>query len=419
MMIILPPLRIKLFVTEHLPRLAAALSAGTLKKIQVAEAISEALKNPTDAMRKALRKLSVEQKWVLIALVQEKGVATIAKLQNALTRLHPLDVDLAQHLELLDLTFVSLTPRRVSWVHPSYGDLVVEQLELDHRMASQFVEHCSFEGIELLLSHAGGEKGQRVFPMMKPDKHWEILTSRLVNIVGRGHEQFVLKTLRLISNALAYAGIPDSRLINLTKAVLKALSSRWDNTKDPPGSVALLAFSELRKRVGFVDAFPNVSALWLEVQSRFSENLEKSRRFGSLQAEAIRAFAEFARALRGSNVQYFDNNEFQKTYLPSVREIIQIVKEDANADLDFDPDILMSESERLESLATALEKLSGLFPALDDDLNDAINEAGYQAETLHEKSQESPDGELFGEHDDYRSAPSEQAFDLETLFRDL
>jgi hypothetical protein len=58
----------------------------------------------------------------------------------------------------------------VEWIHPSYRDLVIEELERDAPASERFLQKCSWVGLQLTLSIAGGDKGQRRYPLMTSEK---------------------------------------------------------------------------------------------------------------------------------------------------------------------------------------------------------------------------------------------------------
>ena len=53
----------------------------------------------------------------------------------------------------------SIPPATVTWVHPSWRDLVIDELAADPAARRSFLRHCSLDGLLLALSHAGGLDG--------------------------------------------------------------------------------------------------------------------------------------------------------------------------------------------------------------------------------------------------------------------
>lgn len=64
------PERIRRFVAERLSELSALDVKGLLSRQQILAEVLNAIKNPTDQMRKSFRKLDPAQKWLLISLLE-------------------------------------------------------------------------------------------------------------------------------------------------------------------------------------------------------------------------------------------------------------------------------------------------------------------------------------------------------------
>ena len=129
------PERIRRFVIETLPDCATSLkekgAAGILKKI------NEAISNPTDRMRKTFGALSVSHKWLLVGMLECGHGADTAAIRSAYETHCPADVrrDFTDTAEELRESFITLhshgNENFLTWVHPSYRDLVIEELSSD------------------------------------------------------------------------------------------------------------------------------------------------------------------------------------------------------------------------------------------------------------------------------------------------
>jgi len=76
------PERIRRLVKEILPGLARELKAGTLDDDRISAEIREAIRNPTDQMRKAFRALDNSYKWVLLSLLEAGHLATVERVKH-------------------------------------------------------------------------------------------------------------------------------------------------------------------------------------------------------------------------------------------------------------------------------------------------------------------------------------------------
>jgi hypothetical protein len=71
---------------------------------------------------------------------------------------------------------------RVTWVHPSWRDLVIDELVRDAGERRRFLAQCGVDGAALALSHAGGTDGDRGLPLLKSDADWDALGDGLYRL---------------------------------------------------------------------------------------------------------------------------------------------------------------------------------------------------------------------------------------------
>jgi hypothetical protein len=80
---------------------------------------------------------------------------------------------------------------RIAWVHPSWRDLVIDELATDAEGRRRFLAVAGLDGVLLALSTAGGARGERVLPLLVADADWDELANRVhalaTELDGRGH----------------------------------------------------------------------------------------------------------------------------------------------------------------------------------------------------------------------------------------
>jgi hypothetical protein len=69
------------------------------------------------------------------------------------------------------------------WIHPSYRDLVIDELAADPELRTQFLRSASLEGVKLAVSDTGGQEGLRRLPFMLSAESWDVLEERALVIV--------------------------------------------------------------------------------------------------------------------------------------------------------------------------------------------------------------------------------------------
>lgn len=180
------PERIKRFVSESLPELTKSLESGSISQEDLEREINSAIENPTTRMRKAFAKLDETQKWLLIALLDCGRSPDLAELEQSFRRFCEVRQPIAREVEALEESFLERYSdwngaTSFRWVHPSYRDLVIEELEKDETRGINFLRSCSLAGLQLSLSVAGGAKGDRQFPLMSIPKSFDLVAKRLKN----------------------------------------------------------------------------------------------------------------------------------------------------------------------------------------------------------------------------------------------
>ena len=142
---------------------------------------------------------------------------------------------------------------RVSWVHPSWRDLVIESLADDAELRRNFLAHSGVDGAALALS-TGGNRDR---PLLLEDADWDALGDGLhslcseldeaeaVQLLGileaAGHDPEVLALARLALDRLGWAG--------------KAVSAD-----------AIIAWTSLARQLYPRPEPPAIAMTWLELE---------------------------------------------------------------------------------------------------------------------------------------------------------
>jgi hypothetical protein len=128
-------------------------------------------------------------------------------------------------------------PDSVSWVHPSWRDLVIEELAFDTAARRSFLAACGIHGAVLALSTAGGAGGERSLPLLVADADWDTLAQRLAALVPELDAPEVTMLLAALDEARLLAADEGDALAS---EVLRQLARAWDRScRSVP--VALLA----------------------------------------------------------------------------------------------------------------------------------------------------------------------------------
>src|SRR4051794_14360162 len=260
------------FTPERIRRLAAGrlmrLDADPRSRVVVSElesagepafehavqaALRDALREPTEAMAASFRALDDDHRAVLVALldcppgpVAERDLAAAARrhTEGGLPRAP------AELMDRLADHFLRVHDAKVSWVHPSWRDLVIDQLVLDRAARRRFVAHAELDGVLLAVAVAGGRAGERVFPLLADDGDWDLVGDRVAALAREVDDHDALRLLAALETALGTPAGVSARdeLRALAGVALRTLRRRLDRAPEPPPVAMLAAWLALADR---------------------------------------------------------------------------------------------------------------------------------------------------------------------------
>jgi len=259
------PERIRRLVGSRLQLGGEALSDPSEINAMVDAQISE----PTPAMAASFRALAPEHRAVLVAMLDmPPGPVPERELISSVRR-HLHEVQARAPSELLDrLTdhfLRAIDPARVAWVHPSWRDLVIEELATDKEARRAFLRGCSVEGILLALSTGGGVTGERSLPLLIEDADWDLAGDRAVGFLSELDDPVVVRLLTALSEAHSVASERQTaELEALAGSVLEQLARRWNSARRVIPVGVLAAWFELAAKLPQRLPEPELAPTWIE-----------------------------------------------------------------------------------------------------------------------------------------------------------
>jgi hypothetical protein len=263
------PERIRRFVGDRLPKLSVShvpIGVGTL-----GEAVQAEIREPTTAMAASLGALGREHRALLVALLDTPPGPVSERQLAAATRRHS-DAGFSRPPgELVDrLTdhFLRIVPRMsVTWVHPSWRDLLIDAVAADRDERRLFLARCTLEGVLLALSTGGGASGERAFPLLREDADWDLLGDRLGPLAGDLDDRELVRLLAAL--AAAAEEVPDQRIRGeldaLAARALDVVRRRWDEAATAVPIMQLEAWFALAARVHRPAEAPDPGPTWIEL----------------------------------------------------------------------------------------------------------------------------------------------------------
>jgi hypothetical protein len=222
------------FTPERIRRLCSerrddllALAAGDRHPLSWLELVERELTTPTVAMRTSFAALETDHRRLLVAMLDvPAGFVDERDHATTLRRHHP--AGLAAHpTDLVDrLTdhFLRITPLGIGWVHPSWRDLVIDELRDNPADRQHFLAACGPHGAALALSQAGGAAGERTLPLLSTDADWDALTDRIGPLLRELDAPDVAALLLAIAGSLA-ADLPGRQRVEAESLAGHALGT--------------------------------------------------------------------------------------------------------------------------------------------------------------------------------------------------
>lgn len=396
------PERIRRFVKEALPELLEQ-SNNEFTEEQWADAIEEAIENPTERMRKAYRKLDPVHQTVLIAMLDCERSPEINELEKSFCRLLESRRPIKEEIELLQEGFLQPSiphtaywkaaqfqvPNGVDWIHPSYRDLVIEELERDSQTSEHFLEHCSWIGISLALSLAGGDKGARRYPLLRTDKSWEILRKRLVELLQNETSSYrlreILDAVRTSLEGAREVSEVHNRLAALVESCCSTVRFRTNSCPDDLTLRLLQSFYELSMSISPPPLMPNLHPLWKEKQVKFEYMLDAATNDDFIEEDIISDWATILKIMLQTDRRPLIQEGYPDKYLLLVERLCELCRTEAHQLLSFSNEgEATSTADRLSTISTNLNELSEIFPQQESLLSQTSSLVERRSESIKE-----------------------------------
>lgn len=355
------PERIRRFVAGRLRDLADDAGAD------VDALVSAEIREPTAAMAASYRALAPDQRAVLLALLDAPpGPVSERDLAASIRRHAPsgLAHSPSEVVDRLADHFVRhVEPAAVTWVHPSWRDLVIDELADDAAARRAFLHACGSHGAALALSTAGGATGERSLPLLRDDADWDATADRLVELVPGLEPPEVTVLLAALAEARSGAdGAARAELDALSGEVLGRLARVWGAV--PVGLLAawLALASELPER----PELPALVSTWIELVPAGPVDLRSAAETASFDD-----WTALAELLGEHDPELLSSLGFPAGHMTRLGAYIRSVE----AALDQAGDL-----ETTETVARTLARIGRLVPGLAFPAYDAANRLQTRSE---------------------------------------
>lgn len=274
------PERIRRLVTDRLEALPQIVFRDGPDGVR--DELERELASPTEAMRTSFRALEAEHRELLTALLDApEGLIDERELAATVRRHHVggLSRPPSELIDRLTDHFLRVSPLGVGWVHPSWRDLVINELHEEAPARQRFLDVCGLHGAMLALSHAGGIAGERTLPLLVNDSDWDRFGDRMLPLVNQLEDQ-ELTQLLLGLQGLRRVDITGSQrreARNLVATVLASIARRWDREHRPLPASLIEHWYALREWAPGPVQPPQLGLTWAELYPAFpSEQFDRS-----------------------------------------------------------------------------------------------------------------------------------------------
>jgi hypothetical protein len=280
----LTPERIRRLVWERL----ADFAGGFPGAATVADGIALEIARPTEAMAASLDALDADHRDILVAMLDAPPAPVSERDLAAAVRRH--QPGLAQPMAALvdrlqDHFLRRVPPTAVTWVHPSWRDLVIDRLGRDPAGRGAFLDLCGLEGALLALSVAGGPAGERHLPLLVADSDWDALLGHVEAVVADLDDADRVRLLRQLAEAMSHRARSDDgrALAELDALAAHVLAVVVPGALDASALIVLQEWHALAELVEAVPDRPDVAGLWVDTLPTAALDLRSAEDVSALE----------------------------------------------------------------------------------------------------------------------------------------
>lgn len=432
------PERMRRFTSESLPQLVRKMKSEKLKNAEISAAITEALRNPTKQMRLAFRKLPAAYKWFLVALLQisesdngwrwKGNVPVLRDLYDSYCPeavYEPFDTVLSHLTEAFVKMRTSAMPIRtnyVDWIHPSYRDLIIDELVDSSELRNTFLRRASLDGIKVAVSDTGGREGQRRLPFMRSAESWDILRQRCLALVEPSSSA---ELLGILSEAAAENDTVHlkPKWQRLLKDVCDAVSREWEAAQYTFRASELRACVEARALAALGTKMPNIRPSWDHLVNLFEDGLRHAKNLGVIfDFDLFDTMVSYADVVKEVAPDFLVEVGYPENYESQIADVL----EQATFELEIDPKYENSQSyrelsERLHTVAGIVDELPTNSEGIRSTALSLATRLERRSTHLEEKAAELEPQERDddGDYDDRAASTGSETFDIQGLFSEL
>jgi hypothetical protein len=308
---------------------------------------------------------------------------------------------------------------RIDWMHPSYRDLVIDELARNGALRRRFLRSAGLEGVRLALSVSGGAEGSRRFPLMVAAADWEIVAERCNALIS--DERLVQRLLAIVLEAFADASDTQTkRLRGILQELCKRATDTWNSAAGPLSAADIKTFHQASLLVSPLPPMPDFTATWQALLSRLEERLKDTEPI-VLDFKAVSELVSATDLIAKTEPRFLVQHDFPEALSETHEGLLKRIYSEVGTPFRDDSEELDREAGEAGNLKWALRDLSSLTDAHSEATDRTAAALEAHAESCREQSKIHAEDsrEPYEEDARYRTSADDDSFDVIALFADL
>jgi len=420
------PERIRRFIHENLPELDLANHQNQSDEV-IYHQIREAIRNPTERMRKTFASLSAAHKWLLITLLEAGTRLSRPALLTLYAGRCPIECRRAggEVLDELREAFIK-GDAEVDWMHPSYRDLVIDELARDGCLQQSFLSSTGLGGIKLAISDTGGASGDRRLPLMNSPESWDVLQVRSEHVAETGTANQIAELISTLDSASKATedATTCAKFREILSTVCLRACRRWNGSGEALEPNVLSTYVAATAGLRPLPPIPDIWPSWICAEGSLRRELERTSDGRLWDHEPFTEWLDLALAANSAEPRFLRQIRFPQRNIDDIGRVLERIIDKVERAREWDSRSEMeTAAEDTLSLATALLKLWKLAPKqLSGCRATAIRLRKELVPKLKAEAENAPSDDEESGQNDYRESGESGSFgitEIQNLFADL
>ena len=200
----------------------------------------------------------------------------------------------------------------IEWIHPSWRDLLIENLIAHPSERQAFLGRCGVPGILLAMSRAGGTAGKRELPLLTDADDWNLVAaaiSRNVSVASLSelHQLFSAIIDAIKHSSSAHDEELAERLATLANSCLNTCRGTWDEVGKSIPQYTLRAYYQLTMLVRPLLPGPQLEVTWSAAWGRVNTAITDLATGGDDLLFTLNSALELARLIEKNEPRFSSN----------------------------------------------------------------------------------------------------------------